>query len=113
MFAKDTIYIAGSAKTQHNNAITIQFGQFFIGFVINRQTGNIIACDASATLSVTNEFIRSLLVGKNIQADTDIIRQEIEDRYFGSSQKAILVAYKDAQKQFINIQQGAHAKNVM
>ncbi|CQR70950.1 hypothetical protein SpAn4DRAFT_1928 [Sporomusa ovata] len=62
---------------------------------------------------MTNEFIRSLFVGKNIQDDSDIIRQEIEDRYFGSSQKAILVAYKDVQKQFVNIQQGRQAKNVI
>ena len=108
MFVKDTIYIVGNAKTQHNNAITIRYGQFFIGFVINKQTGGIIACDASATLNVTNEFIQSLLVGKNIKDDPSIIAKEIEDRYFGSSQKAILVAYKDAQKQFFNIQQGAH-----
>ncbi|WP_268870253.1 DUF3870 domain-containing protein [Sporomusa ovata] len=72
-----------------------------------------MACDAATTLSVTNEFIRSLFVGKNIQDDSDIIRQEIEDRYFGSSQKAILVAYKDVQKQFVNIQQGRQAKNVI
>lgn len=110
MFAKNTIYIAGNAKTHHNNAITMQYGQFFICFVINRQTGDIVACDASATLSVTNEFIRSLLVGKNIQDDPEIIRQEIEDRYFGSSQKAILVAFKDAQKQFIAIKQGLQTK---
>lgn len=104
MFGKDTIYVVGNAKTQSDNAITTQYGKFFIGFVINRQNGNIIACDATATLNITNEFIRSLLVDKNINDDPNTIKKEIEDRYFGSSQKAILVAYKDAQKQFIDIQ---------
>lgn len=108
MFAKDTIYIVGNAKTQHNNAITIRYGQFFIGFVINKKTGDIIACEASATLNVTNEFIQGLLVSKNIKDDPSVIRREVDDRYFGSSQKAIVVAFKDAQKQFFNVLNGAN-----
>lgn len=105
MFAKNTIYLVGNAKSPHHNAITLQYGQFLIGFVIDRDTNDIVACDASSTITVTNEFIRSLFVGKNILNDGENISREVESRYFGSSQKAILVAFRDAQKQFINIQQ--------
>lgn len=106
MFGEDTIYIIGNSKTQQGNPITIQYGQFFIGFVANRKTGVIIACDVSTVMRTTADFISSLFIGKSLQGDPEVIKQEIENRYFASSQKAILVAYKDAQKKFICIQKG-------
>ncbi|MBU2701407.1 hypothetical protein Ga0466249_002523 [Sporomusaceae bacterium BoRhaA] len=106
MFEKNTIYIVGNAKTQQNNPITLQYGQFFIGFVIDKETGLIIACDVSAIIQTTTEFVSSLFIGKSITADTEEIRQELETRYFASSQKAILVAFKDAQKKFWSIKEG-------
>lgn len=106
MFDENTIYIVGNAKTQQNNPITIQYGQFFIAFIVNRQTGVIIECDVTSIVNTTANFIRSLFIGKSLQDDSEVIRKEIENRYFASSQKAILVAYKDAQKKFINIQKG-------
>ena len=106
MFANDTIYIVGNAKTQQSNPITIQYGQFFIGFVVKRDTGKIIACDPSSTIHTTAKFIRSLFVGKSLQEDPETIRQEVENRYFASSQKAILVAYKDAHKKYNCLQKG-------
>jgi hypothetical protein len=111
VFAKNTIYIAGNAKSPVHNAITLQYGQFLIGFVIDGSTGEIVACDASTSVQVTNEFIRTLFIGKNMLKDEDDIIQEVRERYFGSSQKAVLVAFKDAQKQFINIVQGLKTEN--
>ncbi|MCX7781583.1 MAG: DUF3870 domain-containing protein [Negativicutes bacterium] len=106
MFAENTLYIVGNAKTQQHNPITRRFGQFFIGFVVERDTGRIVTCGASATINVTNEFIASLFTGMSLREDFEVVRQRVESRYFGSSQKAILVAYKDAQKKFARILSG-------
>ena len=106
MFAENTIYIVGNSKSPQNNPITQQYGQFFIGFVVDRETGEIITCGSSATIAVTAEFICSLFTGKSLSDDFQAIKQHVETRYFGSSQKAILVAYKDAQKKFFRIMSG-------
>lgn len=106
MFAENTIYIVGNAKSQQNNPITHQYGQFFIGFVVNRESGEIVTCGTSSTIQVTNDFISSLFIGKSLHDDVQMIKQQLESRYFGSSQKAILVAYKDAHKKFFRIQSG-------
>lgn len=106
MFAENTIYIVGNAKSQQNNPITHQYGQFFIGFVVERETGQIVACGSSATIPLTADFICSLFIGKSLRADFETIKHQVESRYFGSSQKAILVAYKDAQKKFSRIMNG-------
>lgn len=106
MFAETTLYIVGNAKSQQNNPITRQYGQFFIGFVVERDTGLIVACGTSSTIAITNEFISSLFTGKSLQDDPEEIRRQLESRYFGSSQKAILVSFKDAQKKFSRILSG-------
>ena len=106
MFPESTLYIVGNAKSQQNNPITHQYGQFFIGFVVDRETGKIVTCGTSSTIQTTNDFICSIFIGKSLQDDVQVIKQELERRYFGSSQKAILVAYKDAQKKFSRIQSG-------
>lgn len=106
MFTENTIYIVGNAKSQQNNPITHQYGQFFIGFVVERDTGIIVTCGTSSTISVTNDFICSIFTGKKLGDDVELIKEELEKRYFGSSQKAILVAYKDAHKKFSRILSG-------
>lgn len=106
MFSENTIYIVGNAKSQQNNPITHQYGQFFIGFVVERETGKIVTCGTSSTIQVTNDFIASMFIGKSLQDDVQSMKEHLENRYFGSSQKAILVAYKDAQKKFSRILNG-------
>lgn len=106
VFADNTIYIVGNAKTQQNNPITHQYGQFFIGFVVERDSGKIITCGSSSTIHTTSDFVASLLSGRTLKDDSELIKQLVESRYFGSSQKAIIVAFKDAQKKYYRITNG-------
>ena len=105
-FPGNAIYIVGNAKTQQSNPITLHFGQFFIGFVVEKDSGKILTCGVSATISVTNDFVASLFTGRSLLDDPETVRQILENRYFGSSQKAILIAYKDAQKKYGRIRCG-------
>ena len=95
MFQQNTVYIVGESKAAANNPITQQFNSFFIGFVIERNTHEIMDVECSTTLSLTKRFIHSLLKGKSILKVDELI-QDIENRYFGSSQKALIVALRNA-----------------
>lgn len=99
MLDKDSIYLVGEAKSPANNPITEQYKLFFIGFVVDKTTGKIIDVEATAILTLTSRFIRHLFVGKNI-LDTEKITETIEEGYHGSSQKAIIVAYRSACHKF-------------
>lgn len=66
----------------------------------------ILACGTSSTITITNEFVCSLFTGKSLRDDPEEIRRQLESCYFGSSQKAILVSFKDAQKFFSRILNG-------
>jgi hypothetical protein len=98
----NTVYIIGDAKAPSNNPITQQYKAFFIGLVVNKESGTIVDADCSATIELTKTFVKSLFVGRSI-LDIDTVKKEIQTRYFGSSQKALIVAFKNASLKYQNI----------
>lgn len=103
MYSKDTVYIVGHGKTSGDNAITSNFKIFFIGFVVDTTNDEIVDLECSATISITSRFVHDLFIGKSFtEFDTDL-ETEISRRYYGTSQKAIITAYKDAVKKYKDI----------
>jgi len=100
VYGRDTIYIIGIAKSQQHNPITQQYGRFLLGFVVNRDSGIIESCGSTVVMKSTYDFLDDLFRGLNIDTDGELIRSELENRYFGASQKAIMVAFRDAQRRF-------------
>ena len=82
------------------NAITKVYGTFYIAFEIIPETEEIIEVDCSRTLELTKDFIRRLFIGKKFVTDAEQIEAEVKRRYYGSSTKAIIVAYRDALETF-------------
>ncbi|GLY11055.1 DUF3870 domain-containing protein [Pseudobacillus badius] len=95
MFDKDTIYVIGDSKTASNNPIMQQFNSYFIGLVIDRKNHKIIEAECSSTISLTSQFVQSIFNGRSMMDFEDIVA-DIENRYFGASQKALIVAFKNA-----------------
>ena len=100
MYGRDTIYLIGIAKSQQHNPITQQYGRFLLGFVVNKDTGIIESCGSTVVMKSTYDFLDELFRGRNIDTESELIRSELENRYFGASQKAIMVAFRDAQRRF-------------
>lgn len=105
MRREETIYIIGESRTNLDNAITKLYGAFYIAFEIEADSGRIIEVDCSHTLGLTKDFIRRMLINKNITADANAIEAEVKRRYYGSSVKAIVVAYRDALKRYQSIKE--------
>lgn len=92
----NTLCIVGNAKPPQDNPIAMKYVFFFITFIVDKDTGEIIDTEASTVLHLTNAFIRGLFVGHSVaQLDEEVMRQ-IKLTYLGSSQRAIQVAYRDA-----------------
>lgn len=106
VYSGNTIYIIGFAKSQQGNPITQQFGRFLLGFVIDKDTGIVESCGSTVVMQTTYDFLNCLFQGRHIVNDEELIRREVENRYFGASQKAILVAYRDAQRRYKLFRQG-------
>ncbi|MEY8000876.1 DUF3870 domain-containing protein [Clostridium sp. Mt-5] len=103
MYTENTVYIVGNAKTNVDNAITIRFNSFYIGFVVDLNTDKILDLNSSSTLKATDEFIRSLLINRSLKVFDNELERQVIKRYHGSSQRAIIVAYKDGIKKYNEI----------
>ncbi|MGW5891791.1 DUF3870 domain-containing protein [Priestia megaterium] len=101
MYDQDTIYIIGDAKAPQSNPITKKFNQYFLGLVVDKTNGKIIDVECSATIGLTVRFVQSIFIGRHISDPT--LTDDINSRYFGSSQKALVVAFHDAQKKYQQI----------
>ncbi|MFZ4450768.1 DUF3870 domain-containing protein [Salibacterium aidingense] len=96
MYDEKTVYVVGEAKSPENNPIMKQYDTFFVGFVIDRTDGTIVDADCTSVLGLTKKFVQSLFTGHNIW-DSDAVTNRVMNRYLGSSQKAIIVAFRHAQ----------------
>lgn len=99
-YSENTLCIVGNSKSQQHNPITQVYGHFFMVFIVDKTTGCIIDVGCNSIIPITEKFIKDLFINENIKTDPEIIRAKISNRYLGSSQKGILVAFKDAQKKY-------------
>lgn len=103
MYSEDTVYVIGHGRTSTDNAITEQFKIFFIGFVVDTDNDEVVDLSCSATIPTTQEFIASIFIGKKFDRHRQELEDEILRRYFGTSQKAVIIAYKDALKKYTDV----------
>ena len=103
MYKDTTVYVLGHGKTSSDNAITSTFKIFCIGFVIDRETDEIVDLECSATIDITKRFVHDLFIGRSFADYDEELVESVKNRYFGTSQKAIIIAYKDALKKYKEI----------
>lgn len=94
-YAENTILVVGQAKPSREDAIYMTHGEFYISLVLD-PSGNILDMECNAILSVTRDFVFSMLVGKNLQRDLPQLEQTIRTRYFALTQKPLIACLKDA-----------------
>ncbi len=98
----ETVYVIGESRTNKDNAITIIYNSFYMSLEIDVKDDSIIDIGCTHTVSLTEKFIKGIFIGRDIK-DSDLIENEIKRRYHGTSQKAIIVSYKDALKKYLEI----------
>lgn len=98
----ETVYIIGESRTNMDNAITIIYNSFYMAFEIDAKTDIIMGVGCTHTISITENFIKKIFTGRNI-ADYDNLEQEVKKRYHGTSQKAVVVSYKNALKKYRDV----------
>ena len=109
-FPDSAIIVVGNSQTAADSPINHQYSAFFISFIVEQKTGAVIDCSASVVLPLTDSFIRDFFIGRRLIEDEREIIADINARYFGSSRKAIVVAYKDALKKYREVRAEGKAK---
>ena len=98
----ETVYIVGESRTNNDNAITAIYRSFYIGLEIMTDTDEIVDIGCTHTIYITEKILKSIFIGKKMN-DSESINSEIKRRYHGTSQKAVLVAYKEALKIYTEV----------
>lgn len=98
---KQSLFIVGEARTNVENAITKIYGSFYMVFEIDPLTDKIIDMNCTHSLDLTERFIQKIFIGKSITKDLPVLEKELNRRYYGSSEKAIVASMKDASKKYL------------
>lgn len=102
-YSKNTVYILGTARLGKTDPILSTHEIFFIGLIIDKETGIIIDSTSNMVKEKTSEFINTIVVGYNIETEIEELELEIKERYHGMAQKAIIAAVKDARNKYMMI----------
>ncbi len=101
MFEESVVYVVGHGRVASDNPITEHFGVFFLAFLVDSKTDLIVEVGGSFMLPETRDFIKCLFIGKAFDVYRPEIAEMVTNRYWASSQKAIIVAYKDALNKYL------------
>lgn len=93
-------YIVGEARTNADNAITKQYGSFYMAFEIDAKTDIITDFSCVCTLDLTERFLSKVFIGHKFTEADGWLNDILTKYYGGSSRKAILAAYRDALKRY-------------
>jgi hypothetical protein len=105
-YGPSTILLTGVSKISKDDPISSSFEVFFVSLVVDRETGVIVDATCNTARDMTKEFIRSLLVQRNLETGIEEIVGEVRSRFFGLVQKSLLVALKDAHNRFLVLKRG-------
>lgn len=103
MYGENTILIVGQAKPSKEDAIYSLHGEFYVSFVVERDTGTILDVECNTILAVTSRFVTEMLVGKSLKSDLEAMETSIRERYYALTQKPLIACIKDAHNRYMMV----------
>ena len=100
-YGPNTIFVTGVAKVSKDDPISSDYEVFFVGLILERDTGKIVNATCNTARDLTRDFITSLLVGGNLLTGLDELSNQVRNRFFGFVQKPLIAALKDAHNRFV------------
>ena len=100
-FGEDTVYFVSYSKLPNDISATYVHEVVGVGFLINTKTGIIEDTMVTLISDLVKDFLAYLTIGHNIETDLEEIIEKIETRFFGQSQKAVIVAIKGVHRRYI------------
>lgn len=92
----ELIFAAGMTRASEETPIAVQYDLLLVAFLYRRGDGMIEAAQANMVCNVTSRYIASILIGRSIYTDVELIIDEIQRTYMGISRQALVLCVKDA-----------------
>lgn len=101
-YGENTVYFVSYSKLPQETSATYVHKVVGVGFLINIKTGIIEDIMVTLISDLCQEFLAFLIIGHNIERDgIDEIVEKVEKRFFGYSQKAVIVAMKGVYSRYL------------
>lgn len=100
-YPADSVFVTGVAKVSKDDAINAMYGTFSLSMVIDIRTNRIISISGNMVMQETNDFLAQLLIGRSIVTEVDEMCELLRRRFLALSQKACIVALRDAQNHYL------------
>ena len=71
--------------------------------MLDRENGKILDMDCNTILEVTKNFVATLLIGRSLRDDVQMLEKEIKERYFALTQKPLIACIKDAHNRYMRV----------
>lgn len=96
-----TAYFCGYAKMPSNVSASEVYGSLTLGLKIDLETTVILETSVTLLSGLAKEMIQEYFVGKRVVLDYEDIVAEIQYRHQGGVCKALLKAYDDIRRNFL------------
>jgi hypothetical protein len=96
----DTLFFTGYARLPTGITASEMYKVVGIGLEVRCDTGEIMSADCTLATEVGKHFFAKLVKGRRLDEDFRILVNEVERRYHGSAQKAIVTALKIAREKY-------------
>lgn len=97
---KPTLLFCGYARLPANAGVPNEGGSLAIELEIDPYDMRIVDTGFSAIPSLGQKFLTNILVGCYIEEGLDKVMAEIRHRYFSVTQRALIAALEDLQRQY-------------
>ncbi len=94
----NTIYVVGHARLPAETTAKHVYEMLSLGVALDKDTKKILEVSCTTLPPYGNEFIREILLGKNLVEDLNKIVEEIRSRYVCRTRNALLAALDDLLK---------------
>ena len=103
IYNDSVIFLTGQAKPSKEDAISAVYSVFSLCLFLDTRTDCIENLICTTAMPETQEFVRQLLIGKNLVSEMDLMVDILKKRFYALVQKTLIVALKDAQNRYLMI----------
>jgi|LDZU01.1.fsa_nt_gi hypothetical protein len=96
------IFTSGLGKLPSNTLSGKLYEVVCVGLWIDVNNGLIKYVSSTLKNQVVNDFISTLLLNHHIEEDHFYLLKDLKERYWGVTEKAVIAAVKNAQKNYLN-----------
>ncbi|KXS43447.1 MULTISPECIES: DUF3870 domain-containing protein [unclassified Candidatus Frackibacter] len=97
---KRTIFFTSYAKLPSNTTANNLYDVLACVVEVEKETGVIVDADCTLATELSRDFVKRLLKGYNLLNDFPEVINEIEERYCGNADKALITAVKKISAQY-------------